>query len=220
MAMDNRGVLQDGQNRLLGCIAADKPISVWFLVGADPANFDRLDSGRNRSFGDVLALSGETQVFTLGAAVRLIFLYNTRDYVEFKTHKVTNHMVMEAFLADPDIYRNAVREGTRYTSTSGFRQLNRTACVAALYLISGNKPEAIEEFFDGLIYGIGLERNDSRSVLRRQLINAAEKGTRTSAATHLAQIIKAWNAWVEGRVMASVVFRKDEPMPRVTKFEG
>lgn len=222
MAMDRNGVLQDGQNRLLGCVLADKPIEVWFLVGADPANFDRLDSGRNRSFGDVLALSGETQVYTLGAAVRLVHLYNTRDFVEFSRHKVTNHMVMETFNADDEAYRAAVREGCRLTSAAGFKQLNRTACVAALYLIgSQNKPEAVEEFFDGLVYGTGIDnRSDPRAVLRRQFINAAEKGHRTAAATHLAQVIKAWNAWVEDRQLSTITFKKGEPMPRVTRFEG
>jgi hypothetical protein len=217
VAIDSKGSLQDGQHRLTAIEEEGIGTFMWVAVGTEPENFDVIDTGRNRSYGDVLHLSGETNVFVLGATVRLIHLYLTRDYAGWGKGKISNHVVMEAFRKDPAGYREAIRMG--YVIGQGI-PLTKTAGGAAFYVINRvNKKPNVDEFFEGLITGADIGRSDPRLVLRRSLERKARDRERAFGAEHLALTVKTWNAWVEGVDMKTVSWKRNEDMPRVTRLE-
>lgn len=217
-AMDSKGNLQDGQHRLTAIANGNIAVQMWFSVGQPPENFDILDTGRNRNYGDVLALSGEADVFALGSTVRLVHLFLGRDYAQWSKGKITNHVVMEEFRKDPDGYRAALAMGRQITAGI---PVTRTAAGAAFYVISRVNPKGrVEEFFDGLISGAIGDRRDPRLVLKRNVERAARERERANAALHLALVIKTWNAWVEGEEIRVLSWRRTESMPRVTRTNG
>ena len=112
IALDSTPVLQDGQHRLTAVVELDQPQTFWVAVGLPPENFTVIDAGRNRSYGDVLALSGEAEGATLGATVRTVWMYLNIDAGRiWGGTKVTNNTVMDAFTADAQRYRDAVQMG-------------------------------------------------------------------------------------------------------------
>jgi hypothetical protein len=217
VAIDSKGSLQDGQHRLTAIFEEGIGTFMWVAVGCEPDNFDVIDTGLNRNYGDVLYLSGETDVFVLGSTVRLIHLYLTRDYIAWGKSKISNHMVMEAFRKDPNGHREATRMGRVLTANI---PLTRTAGGAAFYVISRvNKANVVEDFFDGLASGAGLSREDPRLTLKRMLERKARDRERAFAAEHLALTVKCWNAWAEGAEVRQFSWKRTEDMPRVTKLE-
>lgn len=219
IAVDTKGILQDGQHRCAAIFHSGVSVQMWVAVGMPPENFKLIDGGRNRSYGDVLALEGETDVAVLGATVRLVHLFESREYSAWNTGKITNAQVMEAFRGDPIGFRTAIREGRIIGGKNGI-PMTKTAASAGFYLISKvNAAETVAEFFDGLVTGAGLMGGDIRLVLRRNLNNASKARERATAAVHLALLIKTWNAWIEGSDLRVLTFRRDERMPRVTRME-
>lgn len=219
IAVDTKGILQDGQHRCAAIFHSGVSVRMWVAVGMPPENFALIDGGRNRNYADVLALSGETDVTVLGATVRLVHLFESREYSVWNSSKITNAQVMDVFMADPIGFRDAIRQGRIIGGKNGI-PMTKTAASAGFYLISKvNNPVTVEEFFDGLVTGAGLMGGDIRLVLRRNLNNAAKEKVRATGAVHLALLIKTWNAWAEGSDLRVLTFRRDERMPRVTKLE-
>ena len=52
--MDTSGFIKDGQHRLYACIEANYSFNVPFITDVDPNVMDTIDTGVNRSLGDVL----------------------------------------------------------------------------------------------------------------------------------------------------------------------
>lgn len=218
IAIDSSGVLQDGQNRLTAAVELDIPFSSWVAVGMPPANFDKLDAGRQRSNADVLAILGQGDPFVLGSTVRLTHLYKTNDTSSWSKIKVTPAGVVDIFNGDPERYSAAVRQGRRFASSAV--NLTRTAAAAGFYLIARvNSAGPVAEFFEGLITGADVPKGDPRLALARNVSGAKERGKRSDAAEHLALLIKAWNLWAGGKGnVTTLMWRRNEPMPRVLKF--
>jgi hypothetical protein len=221
MAMDSTPGLQDGQHRLTAIAEGETSVRVWMLVGADPAVFSKIDAGRNRTPADVLALMGESDAFALGALIRLVYLYNNTSGKggRFSNVRVTNAMVLEQFTTDADNYRRALVVGRRMLA--GQCPMSRTAASAGYYLMcKGNKRAVVDDFFEGMITGVGLSHGDSRLALRRLVSNTKDGRSRTTAMEQLAWLLKTWEYWITGRTDRVVLtWRKDEALPRVAKSE-
>lgn len=212
IAFDSNVVLLDGQNRLTAIVETGLTVSMWVGVGFPPSNFTKIDGGRNRNYADILALAGETDVTVLGATVRLVHLFTTRDYSAWAGQKISNETVFATFSEDADNYREAVKIGRAITDGA---RLTKTAAAAGFYVIRRvNRADAVDEFFDGLISGAGLTKTDPRLKLRNVLANAEG---RAHGPMHLALLLKTWNAWTEGIEVRALAWRKGEAMPRVTR---
>lgn len=220
IAIDSKMTLQDGQHRLTAIAEGTKAVMMWVAVGQDPANFDVIDVGRNRSYADVLFLAGESDPADLGAAVRLVQLYRNTDYGSWTKNKISNHLVMETFNSDKDGFRDAKQMGKWINKNI---PITKTAGAAAFYIIMKANPRheaTVEDFFEGLATGADVPGGDPRHVLIRNVQRAARNRERAFAAEHLALIIKCWNAFVERRSVNVLSWKRAEPMPRVTKMEG
>ena len=215
IALDTKPRLQDGQHRLAAVMHTEIATPMWVSVGQDPANFDIIDVGRPRTYGDVLALEGETNVFVLGATVRLVYQYQHGTASEMRAGKISNHQMNEEFQRDPEGFRNAVRVGN---IVGQHVDLTKTAAAAGYYLIARvNRTKDVDEWFDGLISGENI--SGARVVLTRMLRRLKDEGKRANATHHLAVLLKAWNADLTRAERAVIGWRKGEDMPRVARQE-
>lgn len=217
IAIDSGGVLQDGQNRLKAIVELDAPQMAWMAVGMPPENFAVIDAGRNRSYADVLALSGEKDVNVLGATLRLVWLYLNTNARTGGGGKISNVMVMDLLSKDPARFREAAHVAHRVKHAKV--GLTPIAAAAGWYLIRRTNTAArTDDFFEGLITGTNLPTGDVRPLLIRKLRGEKDEGKRANSATQLALLIKAWNMWATGaQNVRAIVWKKTEPMPQVVK---
>ena len=215
VALDVTPALQDGQHRLSAIVETGKGQDMYVAVGMPVDNFSVVDTGANRKYSDVLALSGFSDAFNLGACARLVYLYLNKDFAS--TYKVNNTTVLETVSEDPDGFTTALHWGAR--CAYGFF-LTKSAAAAGFYLIARvNLKTPVNEFFTDLVEGTGMSTGDPRLVLRRWSTNSYKEAGRRSGPEQLALLLKCWNAWCEGRELRNLAWKKAEPMPRVTRFE-
>jgi hypothetical protein len=215
VALSTLMVLQDGQHRLTAIVRTGKAQWMFVGVGMDPENFAVLDTGRVRRYKDVLSLAGYPDPLVLGSVARMVYLYTRRDFVS--TFKVSNTEVLSLVEGDSDALSHAVSMGVKLEKATF---LTRTAGAAGYYLIKKTNPAApVNEFFLSLMSGEELHKGDPRLILRRVMANMHREKHRKNGPEQLAMMLKTWNAWVEGRTIQMLSWRKTEAMPKVTKFK-
>ena len=214
-AMDTTASLQDGQHRLSAIKETGIPQKMMIAVGMPVESFAVIDTGLTRRYADTLFISGYSDPFNLGAAARLVWLYVNRDFTS--TYKVSNQQVLELVNRDTDGFTISMHYGGRL-NYGAF--MTKSAGAAGHYLVQRvNAKTPVNEFFEGLVEGSGLPGGDPRLVLRRLLANQYRDAGRRFGPEQLAWLIKCWNAWVEGREIRNISWKKTEPMPQVGRYE-
>jgi hypothetical protein len=226
IAFDTNGVLVDGQHRLAAIIEADLPVELTVFTDVEPNTFDVLDTGKKRNAADVLAIEGEKSTATLAAMVRTVWQFENRPEATWSGGgaAVTNHQIVQTLEAHPKI-RDFVAVGERIATETG---MIKSAAGAAAYLVEqANKREKakLAEWYEGVIDGAGLGKNDPRLVFRRTMFAMARKQAgvvqrRRDTREHVALYVKAFNAWAAGETITQLRFAAREPVPTVDKLSG
>jgi hypothetical protein len=226
IAFDTDGVLVDGQHRLAAIIEADLPVELTVFTDVEPNTFDVLDTGKKRNAADVLAIEGEKSTATLAAMVRTVWQFENRPEATWSGGgaAVTNHQIVQTLEAHPKI-RDFVAVGERIATETG---MIKSAAGAAAYLVEqANKREKakLAEWYEGVIDGAGLGKNDPRLVFRRTMFAMARKQAgvvqrRRDTREHVALYVKAFNAWAAGETITQLRFAAREPVPTVDKLSG
>jgi hypothetical protein len=212
MAMDTRGILQDGQQRLQACIDAEQPIEVAFFCGMPSENFKAIDEGRNRTIADLFGKDGVQYAPLLGGAIRLIAAYREPYPRAFLKVKTPNELLYDAFKGDPERLAAAVKWGRANYQRA---KIVGAALTAAKYLLGdacGYDNVFVEAFLNGLVTGrkgdsrLMLDADDPRFLLRENMQARRERGNRMRGVDQLGYILLAWNLVVD-RSQAGVRIR-------------
>jgi hypothetical protein len=113
-----------------------------------------------------------------------------------------------------------VAEGTFDVPATG---MIKSAAGAASYLIEqANKRVDLTGWFDGIVDGAGLDRQDPRLLFRRVMFSMARKQAgqvqrRRDTREHFALYVKGFNAWATAEPITSLRFTPRESMPRIAK---
>lgn len=219
IAIDNRGVLQDGQHRLSGIVQTGIPCEMQISIGMPPDNFNAIDNGLRRTFGDVAANLGLGNRNRVGTAARMLTLYNSWPE-RARTEKVSNAEIAHILGQKFDDTRNV--GDVIFTATARAQalwaacRLNVSAATTGIYLLwsmVGENHPLVHDFLEGLLKGSNMDEQDPRFVLRRYVMSPSNK--RRDAWLHLSLFIKAWNKYVQGVRIQNLFFRKDEDLPKV-----
>jgi hypothetical protein len=221
IAFDVNGVLVDGQHRLAAIIEADQPVELTVFTEVNEGTFDVLDTGKRRNAADVLAIEGEKSSGMLAAMVRTVWLYENRPDLNWSGGgaAVTNHQVVETLEQHPKL-RQFVTVGEQIATATG---MIKSAAGAASYLVSrASKRAELDEWYEGIIDGAGLRKQDARLVFRRVMFNMARKQAgqamrRRESREHVALYIKAFNAWRANERVNQLRFNPRDPMPRIER---
>jgi hypothetical protein len=174
IAFDVHGVLVDGQHRLAAIIEADLPVELTVFTEVAEGTFDVLDTGKRRNAADVLAIEGEKNSMMLAAMVRTVWLYENRPDLGWSGGKaaVTNHQIVHTLDLHPRL-REFLSVGERVAAATG---MIKSAAGAASYLVEqANKRADLTGWFDGIVDGAGLQRQDPRLLFRRVMFAMARK---------------------------------------------
>jgi hypothetical protein len=213
------GKLADGQHRLLAVV--ESGVTVEFLVRRNVplAVIENTDTGRRRTFADLLAHRGEPHATALAAGTALHLRWargvpvSGGDNPTFST--------LTAWLDGYAGLRPATRPGAALSRAVGMKASIGTAIAYEFARIDEAEGPA---FVSLLISGSNLAEDCAVLHLRRQLLNRAASRYRITPTDELAFTIKAWNAWISGTPVRVLSYRrggaKPEPFPVPITADG
>lgn len=220
IGFDTTGRLIQGQHRLNAVLVAEEKqpgIEVPMMVGwgFPPSSYDVLDQGRMRSAAHVLMSHGMGNVARTAAMARQLLYYDTYPDTIWRAGadgisrvKVINWALEHR----AELEEAAPGSMPRIPAT----YLNTVSWVSLRYLVNrdSDNEERWDEFQHGAFTGENLPPGSPMLRLRNGEI--LSKWGLSGAQPRLGAYIKAWNAYVEGRSLQALLFRKNElPMPRV-----
>jgi len=231
LAIDTRGMVQDGQHRLRAVVEAAEeteellvPFAVF--VGMPQENFKAIDEGLLRTAAHLFGKSHEKNGSTLANAIRLVNAYkdgNPRRQIRLK---VPNQVIIDTFEENPEEFRDCANVGQ-----AAYRKVNAQAgaIAAARYVIRranlGAENPFVTAFFEGLITGRkagtrqALDDDDPRAVFREFMLDVKTKrrARRIVGIDAMAMIILSWNNCVTGNHSRTfpMRFTEESPIPRV-----
>lgn len=213
IAVDKDGVLLDGQHRLAAIVKAGIPVPMLVVDGVDRAAFSVVDTGKRRSAGDTLRLSGVTDSNNVAAALRYVHLFRTMPNGQWHGSgtRLTNDQVLELFQSTTKIV-DCVRDARQIATATG---IIPSAAAAAIYVTTEAAPAADWlAWSEGIMTGANLALGDPRLAFRNFFSNARSGSKRrVDAQEHMAIYIRAWNYWIEGKSRKNLQYRTGDPMP-------
>jgi hypothetical protein len=187
--------LLDGQNRLIAVMKSNSKIWFHIAYGLREDIFDVLDTGRNRSAGDVLSLAGVKNCNNIASLIQVysrLMLGRTLTNSGKRSRKKSNREVVDEYKNNPDLYdKTAVIAERWYKNMSKAVPLSEIGGIY-LYLRNISEDEAFD-FFEQLCCGESI-KNTSIALLRRKIFDdKISKTQKMPASVKFGLIIKVWN---------------------------
>lgn len=221
IAMDQNGVLQDGQHRLHGIVRSGIPAAIPFFVGMDPENFKAIDEGRLRSGADLIGKDGESHAVTVQGAVRLLVAYRDPNPRRAARMKVPNAVVYDTFQNERADLREAVAWARKNYQKARIMATALAASRFLLYEKNGADNAYVTAFFRGLATGlkgntrIALDEDDPRLSLKRWMENRRSRGMRYKSLDAMALIVQTWNYVADNYRPRYLRWADDMPIPEI-----
>lgn len=203
---DTEGKLIDGQHRLWALLESGTEQDFLVLTGLSPESFMTIDTGKSRSFGDILSIAhpGLADVNAVAAATAAIYRWEIG--LRGKALKSTgngSYVSNETMMAFYDMHQLRIPELARRAKTTAVKVPGMTTSMIALLMWIFEDIDATDAdyFFGRLVDGVGLERAHPILALRNYLQRfQTGKSVRTALPTDMAIAvgIKAWNAYRRG----------------------
>lgn len=227
IVFDRAGNLVDGQHRLQAIVAGREPAVSLVVEGVerDPA-WETTDTGRKRTLGDVLKRRGYKDPNNLSSMLRFVALIErAQDSGEPSDRGgEVRHRQLALLEENADDLVAALTVGRRVRD-SGL--VGTPAFMGALaFHLHRTDVEEADAFFASLISGEGLTEGNPILVLRRTLISerAKPKERRVPPVVLVALTIKAWNAWLDGREIKQLAWKRGgrakESFPKIDRPEA
>lgn len=205
---DTEGTLVDGQHRLWAVIQADTCVAMTVARNVPLEAQDTIDIGSRRTAGDQLILGGadlsRAAAQSTSAIVRGLFLYEGK--------RASQTEVLAFARAHADRLGQAVYY-VNASKTAGLR--GGTIYGLAFYVLSEVDFEDATTFMRDVTTGEGLVQGDPQYALRSRFLRTPPRTDRSpsSVKVNMAYVVKAWNAWREGRKLQHIRYALDEPAP-------
>ena len=99
----------------------------------------------------------------------------------------------------------------------------KSAAGAASYLVSAANPDiGLDDWFDGIIEGSGLAKDDPRLVFRKLMFAMTRKQAglvqrRRDTREHVTLYLTAFNAWAAGHTLTRLRYTARDPVPAAAR---
>ena len=191
-------VMADGQNRLFGCIKADTPFETHMVFGLTPEAFAAIDSGANRSPSAILGLGDIENPGQMAAAVRWAYLF-TREIRNRKS--IPNYVMLQMAKGEFADVALSIPHAAKVVHEYRLRTKYPLGPLAGLHFMFKQFDEMMADLFFER-WATGASGGNSAPIaimhkLQGQLRDAAFGRVHDNVRN--AMIIRAWNAWIQGR---------------------
>lgn len=210
------GTLLDGQHRLWAIAQSGVTVRMLVVTGLVGQAQETMDNGRKRSLADALHLRGETNSSVLGSVLRRGLMWTQGMHRNTGAYTPTNTECLSFLAAHPET-RNSTQ-----IAVSLRKQSKLPASVLGLthWVFTGIDAEDATWFFERLGTGAGLTQYHPVWTLRKRSADIDLGPGRVPEDMLLALVIKAWNAYRDGREIKLLQFRpgganpEKFPMPK------
>lgn len=201
---DINQIMIDGQHRCTAVAQSGIPVPIILVTGLEPLAQDTIDTNMRRSFADALRLAGEHDPLRLAGITAAVCRWKAGQIRGGgKTNLSVN--VLKRVLRDHPEIRDGIPTVRRVAKKVGKHPQSMMGL--AWWLFNAINPEDCEDFFTKLAEGAGLEKTHPIWVLREVLDDNAKAKRKLSSPDFLAYVIKAWNAYRDGREIKQLWWR-------------
>jgi hypothetical protein len=212
------GTLLDGQHRLLAVIESGCTIEFLLVTGVERDAQPVIDTGTRRSLGDVLVMRGEPNAMAVAAITRIAEVWDPVKGLPAAFKMASTGAQLEFLNEHPELHEIAHRIAKH---KDRIRKIRPASFGVFLWLIEQVDAEDADAFIAQYISGTELAEGSPILALRNYADNLAFHGTQRGSSleprTWLALMIKAWNAWRDGREMKLLTWKRGganpEPFP-------
>lgn len=194
------GTVLDGQHRLLAIVQSGVTVPLMVIKGLPQETQDTMDTGKSRSFSDVLSLKGVRNSGSVAAVIlgniRWDKYTRTAAFTSGSRYPVTNGEGMEYLRQHPEVVDNV-----SYVQTIARHVYMAARTLGIVYTQIGRvaDPEDLDDFMTRFDTGVGLEEGSPILLLRKALkINHDNKRMGRNQLSLAALTIKAWNKYIDG----------------------
>jgi len=204
---DKKGILVDGQNRLLSCVQSGKSFTSVVVYGIESAL--NIDVGRKRTLAQLVAHEGFSDGAQISAAINGIY--------NFRAKNGTSLMQVghgEKPLTKADAIKFAQDNGTALIhSVNATKQAGKLfgkwGVHSTLHFLFAEKAGQVlaDTFYEMLSTGANLgEASPIRHLMLRLNANKGDKHSKLSLNAYVGIVVKCWNAWVSGQEMRRLTY--------------
>jgi len=205
ITFDSYGRLIQGQHRLLACIEADTDLVTAVVRGVDPAAYTVLDSGLNRAASDAIASGGLSDQNQIAAISRVLLTWRAGIHFTDSTKVavvVQRDDVVEFALKNGELMADVSRYAKRIKHSIGGNSTAYGALIFELY--QGERNDECDVFFDAVVNGVGLDRDDPRLAFRNWVAASYASNPKPGMIPCLMNVTRAWNHYIEGNKISHI----------------
>jgi hypothetical protein len=207
------GWLNDGQNRLLGIIEAGEPVQALVCFGVTRRSRMTVDMGRSRTTTHYLGMdkvanahyaaiiASQWAAYELGYFGQLTKLNSKQNKLG-----ITKQDTLRFYYDHKEMVDEAV---TKLKSQLKYIGSHGTGTITAYCILQTIDPLYTNDFFESLLKGSGLQRDDVILELRNQLIAGARN---LDPYEKCEMILRYWMAWKDGKkIRKKISLRREWP---------
>jgi hypothetical protein len=218
--LDGNDNLLDGQHRLHACVRAGVSFTTLVVRGVVREDaFSTMDTGRNRTPADILAMLGSIEYKATATAIRMLISYfRSINNVAGKKDDIEPYEVAAFFEEHPEIEKAAELSGSFGSKLKPILAPSVVIATAYLALTNGHGQNEVKTFFTKLRDGTGLEQGNPIFTLRERMQREAREKRRGDAFMRVMITIRAFNAHVENRQLRQLrVLDAENKLPVMVK---
>lgn len=201
------GRLLDGQYRLNAVIQSQTTQKFTVVRNLPNESQPFMDVGKRRSPGDVFSMYEVPAPGPAAALTQLLMRYERGAVLEQK-HSITAAEAL-AYYQDP-ANAQLINEGTKL-GLSAKRMIPLNPSVTGVVFVAARRHTdafTVNEFFEQLINGLGLNEGDAIAALRSWLMRRQRENLKVNRAEYLWMLTRVWNAWVTGEKLYRIQLPK------------
>jgi hypothetical protein len=191
--------LLDGQHRLLAIVESGVTIESMVVMGIEESVFPTLDTGRTRSYSDVLSIYGEKNCKNLASTLRKLWYYRKQGGNPHPGKLKPSVEQLTEFLNEENGVRDSLEIAQSWYSKMRPRLMSPAVIACYHHLFSEKDASLADSFFDRLTSGLNLDQTSPIYRLREKLLMNLTSLKKFPPLHLEAMLIKAWNAERKGR---------------------
>lgn len=191
------GRLLDGQNRLQAVVNSETTQRFALMTGLADDDQKYMDVGKKRTPGDVFVMFGVLNGPKAAAVTSLLMRYGMRNLLDGR-YKITNAELL-GYYQNP-ANTQLIDVGTTVGVTTARTIPISSAVVGAVHAAMSREsdPFAVNEFFEKLRLGYGMDKDDPINALRNWLLRRKREDLRVNRNEYLYMLVRTWNDWAQG----------------------
>jgi hypothetical protein len=204
------GELNDGQHRLHAIVRTNKPQDMLVAFGVERETRNTVDTGKARSAGDHLAMTGWPYAMQIASVTRIVLAYEKNGGERLgRTGDISVTAVQQRAVSDA-----LLQECSSYAGQHAhkFRAYAPAKVIGlCFYIFAKKRPLEAKTFMEKFLNGTDLSENSPIKYLRDYLL-MRPKLTYTD---RIEIVIRCWNAWIKDKTFSRIQLQAKFP-----KVEG